>query len=90
MFYSAFLECPVRNKNNPAIGDDSFQQALYPVLVSVAYGITLNQAIALSHLIVLNSPLEDVGAYAFQRKPGFLLSDVFLNEVAKLCVGVGH
>ena len=45
---------------------------------------------ALSHLIVLNSPLEDIGAYAFQRKPGFLLSDVFLNKVAKLCVGVGY
>lgn len=48
------------------------------------------QAIALSHLIVLNSPLEDIGAYAFQRKLGFLLSDVFLNEVAKFRVGVGY
>ena len=48
------------------------------------------RAMALSHLIVLNSPLEDVGAYAFQRKPGFLLSDVFLNEVAKFAVGVGY
>ncbi len=90
MFYSAFLESPIRNRNNPAIGDDGFQQALYPLLVSVAYCIAHDQAIALSHLIVLNSPLEAVGAYAFQRKPGFLLGDVFLNEVTKLCVGVGH
>ena len=88
MFYSAFLECPVRNRNNPAIGDDGFQQALYPLLVSVAYGIAHNQAMALSHLIVLNSPLEDVGAYAFQRKLRFLLGYVFLNEVAKFIVGV--
>lgn len=90
MFYSAFLECPVGNRNNPAIGDNGFQQALYPLLVSVAYGIAHDRAMALSHLIVLNSPLEDIGAYAFQRKPGFLLSGVFLNEVAKFCVGVGH
>ena len=48
------------------------------------------QAMALSHLVVLNSPLEDAGSYAFQRKPGFLLGDVFLNEVAKFAVGVGH
>jgi len=68
LFYSAFLECPIRNRNNPAIGDDSFQQALYPLLVSVAYGIAHDQAMALSHLIVFNSPIEDVGAYAFQRK----------------------
>ena len=68
MFYSAFLECPVENRSNPAIGDDSIQQALYPLLVSVAYGIALDQAMALSHLIVLNSPIEDVGAYALQRK----------------------
>lgn len=79
-----------RNRNNPAIGDNGFQQALYPLLVSVAYGIALDQAMALSHLIVLNSPIEDVGAYAFQRKPGFLLSDVFLNKVAKFSVGVGY
>ena len=46
------------------------------------------RAMALSHLVVLNSPLEDIGAYAFQRKPGFLLSDVFLNKVAKFSVGV--
>ena len=26
------------------------------------------RAMALSHLIVLNNPLEDIGAYAFQRK----------------------
>ena len=69
MFYSAFLECPIRNRNNPAIGDNGFQQTLYPLLVSVAYGIAHDRAMALSHLIVLNSPLEDVGAYAFQRKP---------------------
>ena len=90
MFYLAFLECSVRNRNNPAIGDDGFQQALYPFLVSVAYGIAHDQAMALSHLIVLNSPLEDAGSYAFQRKPGFLLSDVFLNEVTKFAVGVGY
>ena len=83
-------ECPVGNRNNPAIGDDGFQEALHPLLVSVAYGIALDQAIALSHLIVFNSPLEDIGAYALQRKPGFLLGDVFLNKVAKFCVSVGY
>ena len=90
MFYSAFLECPVRNRSNPAIGDDSFQQALYPLLVSVAYGIALDQAMALIHLVVLNSPLEDIGAYAFQRKPILLLSDILINKVAKFGVGVSH
>ena len=52
--------------------------------------IAHDQDIVLSHLIVLNSPLEDIGAYAFERKPGFLLSDVFLNEVAKFAVGVSY
>ncbi len=48
------------------------------------------RAMTLSHLVILNSPLEDVGTYALQRKPGFLLSDVFLNEVAKFCVSVSY
>ena len=48
------------------------------------------RAMALSHIIVLNSPLEDVGAYAFQRKLCFLLSDILLNKVAKFAVGVGY
>ena len=43
---------------------------------------------ALSHLVVLNSPLEDIGAYAFQRKLRLLHSDVLLNKVAKFAVGV--
>ena len=90
MFYSAFLKSPIRNRNNPAIGDNSFQQALYPLLVGVAYGIAHDQAMALSHLIVLNSPLEDIGAYAFQRKPGFLLSDILLNKIAKFCIEISY
>lgn len=77
-----------RAVSKPTIRDDGFQNPLDSVLVIVVYLITLDQAMALSHLIVLNSPIEDVGAYAFQRKLILLLSNVFLNEVAKFCVGV--
>lgn len=70
-----------RVKIDTPICNHSFQDVPNSLLVACLQFITLNLTIAIGNLAIFNSPIEDVGAYAFQRKPGFLLSDILLTRL---------